>query len=88
MTHISDNMLQPAELEENWQDGANCLGVDPDLFFPEPGATARPAKAICARCHILTTCRNYAIEHGERWGVWGGLSERELRAATRAAAAA
>ena len=22
----------------NWQDEANCLGVDPDLFFPERGA--------------------------------------------------
>ena len=69
------------------QDGL-CAETDPDLFFPEPGATARPAKAICARCHIRTACRDYAIEHGEQWGVWGGLSERELRAATRAAAAA
>ena len=64
-----------------------CAETDPALFFPDDGDT-RAAKAVCARCHILTACRDYAIEHGERWGVWGGLSERELRAATRASAAA
>ena len=43
MSNIHDDMLQPAELEENWQDDANCLGVDPDLFFPERGASTREA---------------------------------------------
>ena len=28
----------------SWQDEANCLGVDPDLFFPERGASTREAK--------------------------------------------
>ena len=50
MTNFHDEMLQPRELEENWQDGANCLGVDPDLFFPERGASTREAKEVCRGC--------------------------------------
>lgn len=33
--------------ERSWQDQANCLGVDPDLFFPERGASTREAKEVC-----------------------------------------
>ena len=27
--------------DRSWQDYANCLGVDPDLFFPERGASTK-----------------------------------------------
>ena len=57
------NALQEAE-ERRWQERANCLGVDPDLFFPERGASTREAKGVC---------------NGEKFGIWGGLSERERR---------
>ena len=40
---VPEELLHPRELEENWQDDANCLGVDPDLFFPERGASTREA---------------------------------------------
>ncbi|MFP5487688.1 MAG: WhiB family transcriptional regulator [Acidimicrobiia bacterium] len=79
MTHISDNMLQPADLEENWQDGANCLGVDPDLFFPERGASTREAKEVCRGCVVREQCLEFALQNGEKFGIWGGLSERERR---------
>ena len=36
-----------ANLDTSWQDEANCLGVDPDLFFPERGASTREAKEVC-----------------------------------------
>ena len=32
--------------ERTWQDKANCMGVDPDLFFPERGASTREAKEV------------------------------------------
>jgi WhiB family redox-sensing transcriptional regulator len=79
MTHISENMLQPADLEENWQDGANCLGVDPDLFFPERGASTREAKEVCRGCIVREQCLEFALQNGEKFGIWGGLSERERR---------
>ena len=62
-----------------WQDSANCSGADQDLFFPERGASTRKAKAICAACSVKDECLEFAITQGERFGIWGGLSERERR---------
>ncbi len=62
-----------------WQDEANCLGVDPDLFFPERGASTREAKEVCRGCVVKDDCLEYALENGEKFGIWGGLSERERR---------
>ena len=81
--------------ELRWQEKGNCLGVDPDLFFPERGASTREAKSVCANCEVREDCLEFAITHGEKFGIWGGLSERERRRirrqralARRAAAAA
>jgi WhiB family redox-sensing transcriptional regulator len=63
----------------SWQAYANCLGVDPDLFFPERGASTREAKAVCRRCIVRTECLEYALQNAEKFGIWGGLSERERR---------
>ncbi|NCZ89429.1 MAG: WhiB family transcriptional regulator [Actinobacteria bacterium] len=62
-----------------WQDQANCLGVDPDLFFPERGASTREAKEVCKGCVVRDECLEYALANGEKFGIWGGLSERERR---------
>lgn len=62
-----------------WQDRANCLGVDPDLFFPERGASTREAKEVCRGCAVRVDCLEWAMAKGERFGIWGGLSERERR---------
>jgi WhiB family redox-sensing transcriptional regulator len=85
----------PVELGEDksWQDLANCLGVDPDLFFPERGASTREAKEVCRGCVVRDDCLEYALANGEKFGIWGGMSERERRrirrqrALARAAAA-
>jgi WhiB family transcriptional regulator, redox-sensing transcriptional regulator len=79
--------------EKSWQDLANCLGVDPDLFFPERGASTREAKEVCRGCVVQGECLEYALANGEKFGIWGGMSERERRrirrqrALARAAAA-
>ena len=65
--------------ELSWQDYANCRGADADLFFPERGASTRKAKAICAECQVRQECLEYAIQIGEKFGIWGGMSERERR---------
>ncbi len=79
--------------DKSWQDLANCLGVDPDLFFPERGASTREAKEVCRGCVVRDDCLEYALANGEKFGIWGGMSERERRrirrqrALARAAAA-
>ena len=67
------------EGERRWQERANCLGVDPDLFFPERGASTREAKGVCGGCEVRLDCLEYALCNGEKFGIWGGLSERERR---------
>jgi WhiB family redox-sensing transcriptional regulator len=69
--------------ELSWQDYANCRGADADLFFPERGASTRKAKAICGECQVRAQCLDFAIEVGEKFGIWGGMSERERRRVRR-----
>lgn len=64
----------------SWRDNAECKGVNPDLFFPERGESTRPPKDWCKKCTVRQQCLDYAIENNERFGIWGGLSERERRA--------
>lgn len=66
--------------EDPWQDEALCAQTDPDAFFPEQGMSSRDAKSVCAACPVRQECLEYALENDERFGVWGGLSERERRA--------
>jgi WhiB family redox-sensing transcriptional regulator len=62
-----------------WVADANCRGLDPELFFPERGVHTDEAKAVCRRCDVQVECLTYAINLGEKHGIWGGMSERERR---------
>ncbi len=67
----------PTELQ--WQSEALCAQTDPEAFFPEKGGSTREAKKICASCEVKAQCLEYALKNDERFGIWGGLSERERR---------
>ena len=62
-----------------WQVEALCAQTDPEAFFPEKGGSTREAKRVCGRCDVRGECLSYALAHDERFGIWGGLSERERR---------
>lgn len=62
-----------------WQADALCAQTDPEAFFPEKGGSTREAKKICASCEVRAQCLEYALKNDERFGIWGGLSERERR---------
>ncbi|GAB21073.1 putative WhiB family regulatory protein [Gordonia polyisoprenivorans NBRC 16320 = JCM 10675] len=66
-------------VEEQWQDRALCAQTDPEAFFPEKGGSTREAKRICSGCEVKAECLEYALANDERFGIWGGLSERERR---------
>ena len=71
--------------EESWQDRALCAQTDPEAFFPEKGGPTREAKKICTGCEVKAECLEYALANDERFGIWGGLSERERRRIKREA---
>lgn len=79
LTLLQDLTTPSARPELDWQDQALCAEVDPEIFFPEKGGNPRIAKAVCRACHVRAECLNYALEHDERFGIYGGLSERERR---------
>ncbi len=68
-----------------WQRDALCAQTDPEAFFPEKGGSTREAKAVCASCEVRAQCLEYALANDERFGIWGGLSERERRRLRREA---
>lgn len=68
-----------------WQERALCAQTDPEAFFPEKGGSTRDAKKICVSCDVRAECLAYALENDERFGIWGGLSERERRKLKRRA---
>lgn len=62
-----------------WQDDALCTQTDPEAFFPEMGGSTRDGKKVCAQCQVRADCLDYALATNQRFGIWGGLSERERR---------
>ena len=67
------------EAPPTWQDQALCAQTDPEAFFPEKGGSTREAKKVCLGCDVRGECLEYALANDERFGIWGGLSERERR---------
>ena len=77
-TGLSHDLGLDAE-ERTWMIDARCLDADPEAFFPEKGGSTREAKRICSDCPVRESCLDYALENDERFGIWGGMSERERR---------
>ena len=77
----ADSVLLPLfdVLPTSWQERALCAQTDPEAFFPEKGGSTRDAKRVCQSCEVRVECLEYAMEQDERFGIWGGLSERERR---------
>lgn len=74
----------------DWQLHGACRGVDSSVFFPPDGERGqararreRNAKEWCRNCPVLAQCRTHALEVGEPYGIWGGMSESERYAVLR-----
>ena len=69
----------PVDPAGDWKDAALCAETDPEAFFPEKGGSTREAKKVCTSCEVRVECLDFALANDERFGIWGGLSERERR---------
>lgn len=77
-TELADLLAVPSFYKD-----ANCKGTNQDDFFPDRGSSTVIAKKICSECKVKVQCLEYAVERKERFGIWGGKSERERRAIRR-----
>ena len=66
-----------------WHSAALCAQVGGDFWHPERGESALSAKRVCLNCEVRVQCLQWALDHDERFGVFGGYSERERRRIAR-----
>ena len=65
--------------DTRWISDALCAQVDLEIFFPEKGGSTKEAKGVCRECTVAAECLDYALANNERFGIWGGMSERQRR---------
>ena len=71
-----DDRLRPIA---NWMEHGACRSpnFNPDWWWPERGdadhGNTPLALNICGHCKVRDLCLDYAIQHKERDGIWGGL---------------
>jgi len=67
----------------DWQLEAKCAELpirkSDAMFFPDRCGSSKAARAMCAGCAVRSECLEYALDHREAFGIWGGKSERERR---------
>ena len=61
----------------DWQAKGLCRGVEPEVFFPISEEDAWRAKEICTVCSVREQCLAFSLTNRERYGVWGGVTEKE-----------
>lgn len=59
-------------IEPGWMTAADCVSIDPELWFPDTGPTSRAVLRICAACPVRASCLATAIVRIED-GIWGGV---------------
>jgi WhiB family redox-sensing transcriptional regulator len=64
---------------EEWRASALCAQTDPELFFPEMGDDGYEARQVCRVCPVKAECLEHALEHGEQFGIWGGMGKKKRR---------
>ena len=83
---LADVVVRPEDTDGlDWQDRALCAQTDAEAGCPEKGVSTREAKRVCRSCDVRAECLDYALGNDERFGIWGGLSERERRRIKRQA---
>lgn len=86
--HKPQDCLAPLADDWEWQQQGICRSVDSSEFFHPDGERGlaraqrtKRAKSLCGRCPVIRECREHALAAGEPYGIWGGMSERELAVA-------
>ncbi len=74
---LADFLSRMDSLRPKWMKAALCREYPNDWFYPDDGNGVARAIGICNRCPVRQQCLDYALEHNEMQGVWGGESQRE-----------
>lgn len=87
MNDIFDEMRSaltvPITDERPWAAFAACRDRDPELFFSVTPEGEAEAIRICSGSAVSIDCLEFALEARIRFGVWGGMTEKQRRNLTR-----
>ena len=83
---VAVSLIDLLDDDRPWAAYAACRDADPDWFFPGPEGDHRSAVRVCAGCPVREECLEWALETRMRYGIWGGLTERERRRLIRRSA--
>lgn len=66
-----------------WQLNAECSRTENkeaiEWFFSKQPKEKYAAKNMCFSCPVRKECLQWALEHRQIWGIWGGKDEVEMR---------
>ena len=70
----------------DWRDDSYCFGMPSELFYgknelPMTSKEINNAKTICSQCEVRRDCLITSLKDKEDFGVWGGYTSFERRAA-------
>lgn len=69
---------RPRSRPDHGDRAAACSDIEtPEIFFPDRSDPATEALSVCAGCLLVRECATYALSARERYGVWGGMTERD-----------
>lgn len=85
-TPVPTSLLQLDIEERPWASFGSCRDANPDLFFSSDDRSAREAIRICRGCPVASECLAWALDTRVRYGIWGGLTERQRRRVIRQSA--
>jgi WhiB family redox-sensing transcriptional regulator len=77
-------MWNPAD-NLNWQENSSCSKPENkkyiNWFFSSNQEEKYKARNLCHECPVRKDCLQWALEHRQIWGVWGGRDEVDIRRA-------
>lgn len=78
-TSLPSALTAPIDDERPWVVFGACREVQGNTFFPMTREESQQALAICSTCPVQLECLEYALEARERYGIWGGKTEKQRR---------
>lgn len=76
---LTELLLPPGAVTHGWEDQAACQGMETEWFYPDRGESHHEQRTVCELCPVRRECLTVAVERREKFGVWGGTSERQRR---------
>lgn len=84
LTEQAAQRTMPRSADLAWHEQARCTTTDPEIFFPEDGGKAEPARRLCRACPVREECLLSAVSAPVyEFGVWGGFTDHDIRAIAR-----